>query len=86
MLKVKKGTKGSNCFFSREPNVIFKSYLKVLCIEASTSLGSLQKFDDLQENLIKGALGSRLQLILSPVIWFLLSGSQGGYPLVVYYR
>ena len=37
-------------FFSREPNCIFKSYLKVLHIETSTSLGYLQKFE--------GALGS----------------------------
>ena len=30
-------------FFFWESNCIFKSYLKVLCIETSTSLGSLQK-------------------------------------------
>ena len=30
--------------FSREPNCIFKSYSKVLCIETSATLGSLQKF------------------------------------------
>ena len=39
-------------FFSREPNCIFKIYLKVLCIETSTSLGSLQKFEGAQENFL----------------------------------
>ena len=29
----------------REPNSIFKSYLNVLCIETSTTFGSLQKFE-----------------------------------------
>ena len=45
---------------------IFKSYLKVLCIETSTSLGSMQKFDGAAGEF-KGALGSRLQLISSSV-------------------
>ena len=31
-------------YFSREPNCILKSYLKVLCIESSTSVGSLHKY------------------------------------------
>ena len=53
-------------FFSKEPNFIFKSYLKVLCIEASTSLGSLQEFEG-AEREFEGALGSRQPLILSPV-------------------
>ena len=52
-------------FFSREPNCIFKSYLKVLCIETSTSLGSLQKYEG-AEGKFKGAHGSRHMLILSP--------------------
>ena len=30
---------------SREPNCIFKSYLKVVCIETCTSFGSLLKFE-----------------------------------------
>ena len=45
--------------FSREPNCIFKRYLKVLCIETSTSLGTLQKFEEAARK-IKGALGSQL--------------------------
>ena len=48
-------------FYSGDPNCIVKSYLKVLC----TSLGSLQKFEG-AEGVFKRALGSRLQLILSP--------------------
>ena len=48
-------------FFSREPNCIFKSYLKVLCIETSTSLGYLRKFEESAEDF-KGDLGSQLQL------------------------
>ena len=31
--------------FSLEPNCIFNTYLKVLCIETSTSMGSMQKFE-----------------------------------------
>ena len=54
-------------FFSREPNCIFKSYLKVLCTEISTSLGSLQKFEGAPGEF-KGALGSRHPLISSPVL------------------
>ena len=54
-------------FFSREPNCIFKSYLKVLCIEISTALGSLQKFEGAAGEF-KGALGYRHPLILSPEI------------------
>ena len=52
------------CFFSRKPNCIFKCYLKVLCIETSTSLGSLQKFEGVAWEF-KGALGSQGPLILS---------------------
>ena len=39
-------------FFSREPNCIFKSHLQVLCIEISTFLGSLQKFEGAAGDLI----------------------------------
>ena len=49
----------------RVPNRFFKSYLKVLIIETSTSLGSLQKFEGAAGEL-KGALSSWLQLISSP--------------------
>ena len=43
--------------FFREPNCILKSYQNVLCIETSTFLGTLQKFEgDAAE--FKGALGS----------------------------
>ena len=39
------GTSSYKCragkFFSMEPNRIFESYLKVLCVETSTSLASL---------------------------------------------
>ena len=50
---------------SREPNLIFKSYLKVLYIETSTSLGSLQKFEGAAGEF-KGAVGSGHPLISSP--------------------
>ena len=50
---------------SREANCIFKSYFKVLHIETSTSLGSLQKYE-VDKGEFKGAQGSRVQLILSP--------------------
>ena len=43
--------------FSREPNCIFKSYLKVFCIENSISLSSRQKFEGAAGEF-KGALGS----------------------------
>ena len=55
------------CFFSREHNCIFKSYLNVLCIETSAFLGSLQKFDG-GAGEFNGAPGSRLTLISSPGI------------------
>ena len=48
-------------FFPREPNCIFKCYLKVLCLENSTSLGSLEKCEGAAR-----ALGSRHPLISSP--------------------
>ena len=51
--------------FSREPNCIFKSHLRVLCIETSTSLGSLQKFEGATGEF-KGALGSWHPRISSP--------------------
>ena len=54
-----------NLKFSRQPNCIFKSYLKVLYIETSMPLGSLQKFEGAAGEF-KGALGSQLQLISSP--------------------
>ena len=51
-------------FISREPNHILKSYLKMLCIEKNTSLGSLLKFvGDAGE--FNGALGSWHPLISS---------------------
>ena len=49
-------------FFSREPNCIFLSYLKVLCMETSTSFGSLQKFEGAPEDF----KGSWQPLISSP--------------------
>ena len=55
-------------FFSKEPNCIFKSYLKVLSIEASTSLGFLQRFEGAPGEF-EGSPASRLQLISSPAIW-----------------
>ena len=51
--------------FSREPNCIFKRHFQVLCIETSTFLGSLQKFEGAAGEF-KGALGSRHPLISSP--------------------
>ena len=51
--------------FSREPNCIFKSYLKELCIETSTSLSSLQRFEG-AAGKFKGALGSWHPLVLGP--------------------
>ena len=50
---------------SREPNCIFISFIKVLCIANSTSLGSLQKFEGVA-GVFKGALGSQHPLISSP--------------------
>ena len=52
---------------SREPNCIFSSYLEILCIETSTSLGSLEKFEGAAGEF-NGALGFRHPLILSPDI------------------
>ena len=46
------------CFFFQGATCIFKSYLKVLCIETSTSLGSLQEFEG-DAGEFKGALRSR---------------------------
>ena len=46
-----------NKIFPREPNCIFKSHLQVLCIETSTFLGSLQKFEGAAPEF-KGAIGS----------------------------
>ena len=54
--------------FSREPNFIFKSYLKVLCIETSRFLGSLQKFEGATGEF-KGAPCPRQPLISSPAIY-----------------
>ena len=51
--------------FSREPNCIFKKYLKALCIETSSFLGSLQKFEGAAGEF-RGALGSWHPLISSP--------------------
>ena len=44
--------------FSREPNCIFRSHLQLLCIETSTFLGSLQKFEGAAGEF-KGVLSSR---------------------------
>ena len=44
---------------------MFQSYLKVFCIETSTFLGSLEKFDGAARG-VDGALGSRHPLISSP--------------------
>ena len=44
--------------------VVFKSFFKMLCIETSDSLGSMQKFEGATREF-KGALGSQLQPILS---------------------
>ena len=60
-----------NSIFSREPNYIFRSYFKVLCIEASTYLGSLQKFRGNAEEF-KRALSSWLQLIYSPGLHYMV--------------
>ena len=55
-------------FFFREPNCIFKSFQKALCIETSTFFGSLQKFEGAAGEF-KGALGSWHPLISSPVYY-----------------
>ena len=51
--------------FPREHNCIFKSHLQVLCIETSTFLGSLLKFEGAAGEF-KGALGCRHPLTSSP--------------------
>ena len=51
---------GLEITFFQGPSCIFKSYLKVLCMETSPSLGSLQK---LEAGELKGALSNRLQLL-----------------------
>ena len=43
--------------FSREPNCILESHFQMLCIETSTFLGSLQKFEGAAGEF-KGALGT----------------------------
>ena len=48
--------------FSWEPKYVFTRYLKVLCIETSSSLGSLLKFEGAAGE-IKGPLISWLQMI-----------------------
>ena len=61
--------------FSREPNCIFISFLKVFCMSNNTYLGSLHIFEG-APGTFKGALGSRHPLISSPAMshvnWFLL--------------
>ena len=42
--KFSKNDRAWNELLFREPNCIFKSYLQLLCIETSTSLGSLLRF------------------------------------------
>ena len=51
--------------FSREPNCIFMSFIKVVCMSNSTYLGSLQKFEG-ATGAFKGVEGSRHPLISSP--------------------
>ena len=51
--------------FSREPNFIFISFIKVLFMSNSTYLGSLQKFEG-AAGAFKGSLGSWHPLISSP--------------------
>ena len=43
--------------FSREPNCIFISFMKVFCMSNSTYLGSLQRFEGAPV-AFKGALGT----------------------------
>ena len=75
MLKLK--MQGSKLIiFSREPNCIFKSYLKVLCMEPSTSLGSLQQFEG-GAGEFKGALGFQHRLISSPEMYLLSLNTTG---------
>ena len=64
-LRVIPGTAGLEIkVFSLKPK--FDSYHKVLCIETSTSLGSLQKFE-VATGEFEGALGSSHPLISSTV-------------------
>ena len=51
--------------FSREPNCLFNSYLKALCIETSISMGFLQKFEGAAGEL-KGAQGVPAQVKFEP--------------------
>ena len=51
--------------FSWEPKCIFKRYLKMLCIDISTSFSSLQKFE--------GAAGQFRGALVSPNFWAYLS-------------
>ena len=82
--KIYQGLKLSS--FSREPNCIFKSYLKALCIETSTFLGSLQKFEGCHRR-IQGS-----PLILSPVynafsrIRHLMTQTPTAYSLVMMHK
>ena len=57
--------RGRNEGFFREPNCISKSDLMVLCIETSTSLGSLQTFEGTAGDF-KGAPCSQRPFISSP--------------------
>ena len=61
--------------FSGEPNCIFKSHLQVLCIETSTFLGSLQKFEGAAGEF-KGDLGCWHPLISSPDICYYIEASR----------
>ena len=54
-----------NYYFFQGAQLHLQSYFKLLCIEASTYLGSLQKFEGDAEEF-KRALGSWLKLIYSP--------------------
>ena len=55
-------------FFPGSPIASYGHFLRVLCKESSTSLGSMQKFEE-ASGKFKGALGSWHPLILSPEKW-----------------
>ena len=59
-------------FFPGSQTAISKSFLKVLCIENSTSLGSLQKYEGAAGDF-NGAQGSWYPFISSPVQDFCLT-------------
>ena len=66
-LSIGNGYQGSKLSFFQGAQQHFQ---EVLCIETSTSLGSLQKYEQAAGEF-KGALGSRLVLIFSPGYTFI---------------